>query len=185
MGGAILTSHFWWRHSRPLEIHEVEHSPIWKKRKNDEDTGQKPSPQRHTEFPFSWNPPTRFKKTRRETLPLAISQVELHSEFHEKRNFDRYSWFSEQWLILRWFWPHFDSFWVTIRNLLDFSIEVSIFFPRLYPVPLALVITTDVVLVFNSAWFSSYKPESKLTNFLARTIFHLVYELAKVEFHFW
>ena len=29
----------------------------------------------------------------RETLPLAIPQVELHSEFYEKRNFDRYSWF--------------------------------------------------------------------------------------------
>ena len=61
------------------------------------------------------------------------------------------------------------AFWVTIRDLLDCSIEVSILF-RLYPVPLALVITTEVVLVFTSAWFSSYKPKAKWTNSLARII---------------
>ena len=61
------------------------------------------------------------------------------------------------------------AFWVTIRDLLDCSIEVSILFP-LYPVPLALVITTEVVLVFTSAWFSSYKPKTKWTNSLARAL---------------
>ena len=40
------------------------------------------------------------KKTGRETLLLAIPQVEFHSEFHEKRNFDRYSWFCAQRSIL-------------------------------------------------------------------------------------
>ena len=39
-------------------------------------------------------------KNGRETLPLAIPQVELLSEFYEKRNFDRYSWFSAQRSIL-------------------------------------------------------------------------------------
>ena len=59
-------------------------------------------------------------------------------------------------------------------------IEVSILFPpRLYHVPLALVITTEVVFVFNSAWFSSYKPTSKLTNFLARTMYYAVCQLAR------
>ena len=50
-----------------------------------------------------------------------------------------------------------DVFWVTIRNLLDFSMKVSKKKIRLlvHPVPLALVITTEVVLVFDSAWFSS------------------------------
>ena len=63
-----------------------------------------------------------------------------------------------------------DAFWVTIRNLLDFSIGVSKKKIRLNPVPLALVITTEVVLVFNSAWLSNYKPKTKWTNCLARTI---------------
>ena len=50
-----------------------------------------------------------------------------------------------------------DAFWVTIRKLLDFSIEVSKGKIRRCPVPLALVITTEVVLVFNSAWFLCYR----------------------------
>ena len=33
------------------------------------------------------------------------------------------------------------------------------------------MITTEVVLVFNSAWFPNDKPKTKLTNSLARTIF--------------
>ena len=57
-----------------------------------------------------------------------------------------------------------DAFGVAICNLLDFSIEVSIFFPRLHPVPLALVITTEVVLVLNSAWFSGYRLPSRKQN---------------------
>ena len=77
----------------PLRLARSNFLRLKKKRKNDEDTGKKPSPERHQEFPFSWNSPTWFKKTGRETLPLAIPQVELHSEFHEKRNFGRYFWF--------------------------------------------------------------------------------------------
>ena len=69
-----------------------------------------------------------------------------------------------------------DPFWVTIRNLLDFSIEVSIV-SRLHSVPLALVITNEVVFVFNLAWFSSYKLKTKWTNSLARTIYSAVYQL--------
>ena len=58
-----------------------------------------------------------------------------------------------------------------------YLILVYIYFLRLYPVPLALVITTEVVLVFNSAWFSSYKPKAKWTNSLARTIWYRVTSL--------
>ena len=42
------------------------------------------------------------QKTGRETPPLAIPQVELHSEFYEKRQFGRYSFmvFRAEWSIL-------------------------------------------------------------------------------------
>ena len=66
----------------------------------------------------------------------------------------------------------FDAFLVTIRNLLDFSIEVSIFFFWLCHVPLVLVITTEIVLVLNSAWFSSYNP-----NQIGQFSFHVPYVL--------
>ena len=84
VGGAILTSHFWGQHSRALEIHEDERSPIF--RKKDKWRRQRPKNESGTshEFPFLWNPPTRFKKkTGRESLPLAILQVELHTKFYE------------------------------------------------------------------------------------------------------
>ena len=37
---------------------------------------------------------------------------------------------------------------------------------RLHPVPLALVITIELVLVFNSAWFSSYKAGNKISELI-------------------
>ena len=46
------------------------------------------------------NPPVRFEKTWRETLTLAIPQVELLTELYAKRNLERYSWFCAQWSIL-------------------------------------------------------------------------------------
>ena len=65
----------------------------------------------------------------------------------------------------------FYAFRVTTRNLLDFSRQRCLnFFSRLDPVALALAITTEVILVLDSLWFSSNKPKSKWTNFLARTI---------------
>ena len=80
----------------------------------------------------------RFKKTGRETLPFAIPQVEL-SELYEKRNSTDIHYLVHNGR----FWADFgqicDAFWVPIRNLLNFSIEVLIFF-QLYPVPLALVL---------------------------------------------
>ena len=66
------------------------------------------------------------------------------------------------------FWPDFVLRWVTIRKLLDFSIEVSIFF---------LTISCSVSpgdhdrsRFGDLAWFSSYKPKTKWTNSLAQTI---------------
>ena len=44
-------------------------------------------------FFFFAQPTHTIQKTGPETRPLAILRVELHSDFHEKRNFDRCSWF--------------------------------------------------------------------------------------------
>ena len=63
-----------------------------------------------------------------------------------------------------------DAFLVTIHNLLDFSIEVSKNKFRLYPVTSALTVTTEVVFLLISAWFSSYEPKTTWTNSLVRTI---------------
>ena len=131
VGGAILTSHFWGRHSRALEIHVVELSPILSNKKKWRNTGQKPSPEHHREFLLLWNPPTRLKNRAGNDSPRN----------HTGRCFFRILWktkfrqiftvFSAQWmvdfdLILARFC---DAFRVTIRNLLDFSMEVSISFP--------------------------------------------------------
>ena len=66
-----------------------------------------------------------------------------------------------RFFVMRFGWPsatHLISVWRTRL------------FCRLYPVPLALVITTEVVLVFKWAWFFSGMPKAKGTNYLARTI---------------
>ena len=99
-----------------------------------------------------------------------------------KRTFDRYSWFSAQWSILSWLWPDFVTRfgWPSVTCLI--LVQMPHFFSRLYPVPLALVITTGVVLVFNSAWFSSYKPKSKWTNFLARTVEYRVITISGIGY---
>ena len=69
------------------------------------------------------------KKTGLETLPLAIPQVELHSDFLRKTKsrqiFTVLCTTVDFELILARFC---DVLWLTIRNLLDFSMEVSIFF---------------------------------------------------------
>ena len=65
-----------------LDVH------LKKKRQNDEDTGKKPSPGRHSRDSRNlWNPPIGFKKTGRETLPLAIPQVELLFRILRKTKF--------------------------------------------------------------------------------------------------
>ena len=74
----------------------------WRRYRN-----KKPSPGRHRDFRILTNPPVRFKKTWRETLTLAIPQVELLTELYAKRNLERYSWFCAQWSILSWFWEDF------------------------------------------------------------------------------
>ena len=183
VGGAILTSHIWGPHSIALEIHEDELSPIFRKKekwrrhraKNESGTSQGVSI-------FVKPTNTILKKTGRESLPLAIQQVALHSEFHGKRIFDIYSWFSAQWSILSWLWPDFVTRfgWPSVTCLI--LVQMPHFFSRLYPVPLALVITTGVVLVFNSAWFSSYKPKSKWTNFLARTVEYRVITISGIGY---
>ena len=66
-------------------------SDLKKKRKMTEDTSEKPSPGRHREVSKFVKPTCKIKKTGRETLPLAIPQVELLSEFYGKRNVDRFS----------------------------------------------------------------------------------------------
>ena len=103
--GTILTSNFWGRHSRALEIREVELSPLEKvKRINDEDTGQKPSPARDREFRNLWNPPIRFIKQGGKRFPSQFHRSNFFQNFTKN---DRYSWFSAQWSILSWFWPEY------------------------------------------------------------------------------
>ena len=68
-------------------------------------------------------------KTGRETLPLTIPQVELLSEFYEKRQiFMVQCTMVDFELILA---RVCDAFWVTIRNLVDFSVAISILFADL------------------------------------------------------
>ena len=83
-------------------------------------TGQIPSPECHTEFPFSWNPPVRLNKKRRETLPLAVPHVELDSDFTKEWIFDRFAWFSAKWSILSWSWPDFVARfgWLSVTYLI-------------------------------------------------------------------
>ena len=94
VGGTILPlSHFWGRHSEPLRFARSNFLRFYEKRKNDKDTGQKSSPGRRRESRNLWNPPMSLKKKQsgKRSLPLAVPQVELLSDFYEKRKLDRYS----------------------------------------------------------------------------------------------
>ena len=108
-GWCYFQSHFRGRHSKVLEVQGVELSPIFRRTKKMtkiEAENRVRNVTRCLHFRET-HPHDYFKKTGRETLPLAIPQVELHSQLHEKRNFDRCSWFSAQQSILSWFWPDF------------------------------------------------------------------------------
>ena len=94
---------------RALEIREVELSPILRKKKKWQ--RYRPKIESGTSQGVSkFVKPTdelEKKQSGKRSLSLAVPQVELLSEFYEKRNIDRYWWFSAQWSILSWFWPDF------------------------------------------------------------------------------
>ena len=78
----------------------------------------------------------------------------FHSPFYwpNHGNFERDSCFCAQrsfWLILARFCG---ASWVTTHKSPDFIIDVSIPFSRPCPVPSALTITGEAVLIFNSAY---------------------------------
>ena len=130
VGGAILTSHFWGQHSRALEIHEDELSPIF--RKKDKWRRQRPKNESGTshEFPFLWNPPTRFKKKQGgNRFPSQFYRLNFIQNF-TKTNFRQILMVQCTMVDFELIVARFcDAFRVTIRNLLDFSTDVSFFFP--------------------------------------------------------
>ena len=118
-------------------------------------------------------------------LPTPIGGKRCSSQCH-KPNFLQGFTSNETWIDVHglvivhkgrfWtdFWARFgDTFWLAIRNLLDFSTFVSIFF-QLYPVLLATKerwSRPKSFWVTSSARFSSYMAKSKWTNLFERSEF--------------